>query len=69
MAVEPQILTTDEFASLLSVGDAPENSGAPAIPAAHSARLIAFGYVVESAGSLRVTTLGRIRIYAWKLAS
>jgi len=68
MAVESQILTIDEFASLLTVGDAPENS-TPAIPAAHSARLIAFGYLVDSAGSLRVTTLGRIRIYAWKLAS
>ena len=47
MAQEAQMLTTEEFASLLTVGNAPVNSSAPAIPAAHSARLIALGYMVD----------------------
>jgi hypothetical protein len=44
MALEAQMLTTEEFASLLTVGNAPVNRSAPAIPAAHSARLIALGF-------------------------
>ncbi|XIA64502.1 hypothetical protein ACFIOY_37625 [Bradyrhizobium sp. TZ2] len=67
MALEAQMLTTEEFASLLRVGNA-VNSSAPAIPAAHSARLIALGYMVDFAGQLRMTTPGRIRIYAGQLA-
>jgi hypothetical protein len=68
MALEAQMLTTEEFASLLTVGNAPVNSSAFTIPAAHSARLIALGYMVDLAGKLRVTTPGRIRIYAGQLA-
>ena len=56
MALEAQMLTTEEFASLLTVGSAAINSSAPAIPAAHSARLIALGYMVDLAGKLRMTT-------------
>ena len=67
MAQEAQMLTTEEFASLLTVGNAPVNSSAPAIPAAHRARLIALGYMVDLAGRLRMTTPGRIRIYAGHL--
>ena len=67
MALEAQMLTTEEFVSLLTVGNAPVNSSAPAIPAAHSARLIALGYMVDLAGRLRMTTPGRIRIYAGHL--
>jgi hypothetical protein len=69
MALEAQMLTTEEFASLLTVGNAPvKNSSALTIPAAHSTRLIALGYMVDRAGKLRMTTPGRIRIYAGQLA-
>jgi hypothetical protein len=68
MALEAQMLTPEEFASLLTVGNAPVNSSALTIPAAHSARLIALGYMVDLAGKLRMTTPGRIRIYAGQLA-
>ena len=68
MALEAQMLTTEEFASLLTVGNARVNDLAPAIPAAHRARLIALGYMVDLAGKLRMTTPGRIRIYAGQLA-
>jgi hypothetical protein len=43
-----EALTSDEFASLLTVGNAPVNSAAPTIPAEHSSRLIAMGYMVDS---------------------
>jgi hypothetical protein len=69
MALEAQMLTTEEFASLLTVGNAPVNSSALTIPTAHSARLIALGYMVDLAGKLRMTTPGRIRIYAGQLAA
>jgi hypothetical protein len=39
-------LTHEEFASLLTVGNAHVRSSAPLIPAEHSARLIALGYMV-----------------------
>ena len=68
MALEAQMLTTEEFVSLLTVCNAAINSSASAIPAAHSARLIALGYMVDLAGELRMTTPGRIRIYAGQLA-
>ncbi|MHC2536956.1 hypothetical protein [Bradyrhizobium diazoefficiens] len=60
-------LTPEEFASLLTVGNAAVNSAAPAIPAEHRARLIALGYMVFLQGRLRMTTPGRIRIYAGQL--
>jgi hypothetical protein len=69
MASEAKMLTPEEFASLLKVANAAVNSAAPAIPAAHSARLIALGYMVFLAGRLRMTTPGRIRIYAGQPAS
>jgi hypothetical protein len=49
-------LTPKEFASLLSVGNTSVRSSAPAIPAEHSARLIALGYIVHLEGRLRMTT-------------
>jgi hypothetical protein len=64
MTLEVELLTPEEFASLLAVGNAPVNSRAPLVPAAHSARLIALGYMVDLAGKLRMTTPGRIRIAA-----
>ena len=63
-----EALTPEEFASLLTVGNAHVNSPAPLVPAAHCARLIEMGYMVNLAGRLRMTTPGRIRIYAGQLA-
>ena len=68
VASEAQTITDEEFASLLTVGSAVANSAAPAIPAEHSARLIALGYMVDLEGRLRMTTPGRFRIYAGQLA-
>jgi hypothetical protein len=68
MASVATMLTDDEFVSLLTVGNAPVNGSAPAIPAEHSARLIALGYIADIAGRLRMTTPGRYRIYAGQIA-
>jgi hypothetical protein len=64
MASETEMLTDEEFASLLLVGNVPVNGRAPPIPAAHAHRLIALGYMVDLSGTLRMTTPGRVRIYA-----
>jgi hypothetical protein len=65
MAVEAKNLTLKEFASLLAVGNTSAVLNAPAaIPAEHSAKLIALGYMVDLAGRLRMTTPGRIRLAA-----
>jgi hypothetical protein len=69
MASGMKMLSPDEFASLLLVGNTPVNGSAPAIPAAHNARLIALGYMVYLEGRLRMTTLGRYRIYAGQIAN
>jgi hypothetical protein len=69
MASEPTALTGEEFASLLTVGNVPVNGLASAIPAAHSARLIALGYMADIEGRLRMTTPGRYRMYAGQIAS
>jgi hypothetical protein len=68
MASEAKTLTHEEFASLFKVGNAPFNGPAPLIPAEHSGRLITLGYMVDLEGRLRMTTPGRIRIYAGQLA-
>jgi hypothetical protein len=68
MTLEATKLTQEEFASLLTVGNVPVHRAAPAIPAEHSTRLIALGYMVHLAGRLRMTTPGRVRIYAGQLA-
>jgi hypothetical protein len=67
VASEPTTLTDEEFASLLTVGNAPVHGSTPAIPAAHSARLIALGYMADIGGRLRMTTPGRFRICAGRL--
>jgi hypothetical protein len=67
MAVESTTLSIEEFASLLS--NAHVNGVAPAIPTEHSGRLIALGYMVDLEGRLRMTTPGRIRIYAGQLSN
>jgi hypothetical protein len=68
MAPEAQTLTREEFASLLKIGETHIHAPAPTIPAEHSARLIALGYMADLEGRLRMTTPGRIRIYAGQLA-
>ena len=70
MDLEAQMLTPEEFASLLTVGNTSAVRDPPAvIPAEHSARLIALGYMADISGRLRMTTPGRIRIYAGQLAN
>jgi hypothetical protein len=68
MTLEATKLTHEEFASLLTVGNVPVHGSAPAIPAEHSDRLIALGYMVHLEGRLRMTTVGRVRIYAGQLS-
>ena len=68
MASKAKTLSLGEFASLLTVGNTRVNMSAPAIPAAHSARLIALGYMADLEGRLRMTTPGLFRIYAGLLA-
>jgi hypothetical protein len=65
MTSDAEVLTPEEFASLLRVADLSAFRNAPAvIPADHSDRLIALGYMVDLEGRLRMTTQGRIRTYA-----
>jgi hypothetical protein len=65
MVTRPEILTHEEFTSLLTVGNTSAVSDPPAvIPAEHSARLIALGYMADLAGRFRMTTPGRQRIAA-----
>jgi hypothetical protein len=69
MPSESKMLTFKEFASLLTVGNTSSVFDPPAaIPAEHSAKLIALGYMVDLEGRLRMTTTGRSRIYAGQLA-
>jgi hypothetical protein len=63
-----QKLTDEEFASMLLIGNTPVYASPPAIPAAHSARSIALGYMMDLQGRLRMTTPGRYRMYARQLA-
>jgi hypothetical protein len=70
MTSDAKMLTSEEFASLLTVGNTSAVTCPPAvIPTEHSARLIALGYMVDLEGRLRMTTPGRIRIYAGQLAN
>jgi hypothetical protein len=70
MAASSEMLTREEFASLLSVGNQCAVTCRPAaIPAEHSAKLIGLGYMADIQGWLRMTTPGRIRIYAGQLAN
>ena len=64
MATQSNMLTAEEFASLLTVGNTPVRDSAPIIPAEHGARLIALGYVADLANRLRMTTPGRWRMAA-----
>jgi hypothetical protein len=64
MASEPsKRLSKEEFASLLTVGNTCAVLEPPAvIPAEHSSRLIALGYMADLEGRLRMTSPGRARI-------
>ena len=65
MASSSNMLTREEFASLLTVGSvAAVLDPLVAIPAEHSARLVGLGYMVDLAGKLRMTMHGRRRIAA-----
>jgi hypothetical protein len=58
-----ETLTTGELASLLLVGSTSAITDPPAVvPAEHSAKLIALGYMADVDGRLRMTTLGRQRM-------
>jgi hypothetical protein len=60
MGPKSEILTRKEFASLLLVGNTSAVLAPPAIiPAEHSAKLIALGYMADLSGRLRMTTPGR----------
>jgi hypothetical protein len=70
MASTTKPLCPEELASLLTVANTPAETSPPEIiPAAHSKRLIAMGYMVHLSGRLRMTTQGRMRIYAKLLSS
>jgi hypothetical protein len=62
MAAKSEMLTREEFASLFAVGNTSAIVDPPVIPAEHSTRLIALGYMVDLAGRLRMTTSGRLRM-------
>jgi hypothetical protein len=70
MGLKSEMLTREEFASLLIVGKTSAVVDPPAtIPADHSAKLIALGYMVDLAGRLRMTTPGRQRMAAEEAAN
>jgi hypothetical protein len=65
MAPKSEMLTREEFASLLKVGNTSAVFDPPAvISAEHSTRLIGLGYIMDLAGRLRLTTPGRLRMRA-----
>jgi hypothetical protein len=55
----PRLLTPEEFASLLEVAVTSPN---PRIPASHLAKLLALGFLAETANGPVVTGDGLIRI-------
>ena len=64
MAPKSKMLTREEFASLLTVGNTTLLEPPAVIPTEHSARLIELGYMADLAGRLRMTSPGRARIAA-----
>jgi hypothetical protein len=65
MVLQVNMLSREEFASLLVVGNTCAVSDPPAIiPADHRITLIALGYMADLEGRLRMTLPGRSRIAA-----
>jgi hypothetical protein len=64
MASEPNVITDEEFASLLALGRCSMLQPPAVIPGEHRARLIWLGYIADIGGRLRTTTSGRRRIAA-----
>ena len=65
MMAKSKPLTSEEFASMLLVGNTSAVVDPPAIiPVEHSAKLISLGYMVDLDGRLRMTTPGRQRLAA-----
>jgi hypothetical protein len=62
MASEPEVITGEEFASLLAVGRCSMLQPPAVIPGQHRARLIWVGYIADIGGRLRMTRSGRRRI-------
>jgi hypothetical protein len=69
-AAKSKMLTREEFASLLIVGNTSAVVDPPAIiPVEHSDKLISLGYMVDLDGRLRMTTPGRQRMAAGEAAN
>jgi hypothetical protein len=65
MGLSSELLSHEEFASLLIVGKTSAAVDRPAVISPdHCAKLIALGYMVDLEGRLRMTTPGRQRIRA-----
>jgi hypothetical protein len=64
MAPKSEVLTREEFGSLLKVGKTSHADPPVVISAEHSVRLVGLGYMVDLAGRLRMTSPGRRRIAA-----
>jgi hypothetical protein len=69
MAGEREMLTREEFASLLLVATPSTYRSQAVIPPEHRARLIELGYVADIQGKLRMTTPGRNRLAAGTYSS
>jgi len=57
-----EFLNSDQFISLLMVGDVTPTGRAATIPIDHETLLVRLGYVVNLQGRLRITTHGRLRL-------
>ena len=64
MTIDPDLLSKEEFSSLVLVGNNLPAHLPVLVPADHSARLIALGYMSDFAGRLPMTSPGRHRIAA-----
>jgi hypothetical protein len=64
MASKSKMLTREEFASLLTVGECSVRDPPAVISADYRAKLIEMGYMACLLGRLRMTTPGRQRIAA-----
>ena len=57
--IEFDLLTNEEFSSLVLVGNNLAAHPPASVPKEHSSRLIALGYMSDFAGRLRMTSPGR----------